>query len=171
MRMLNQVEVEPWYRHKLVWMLIAIPLSAVLFGILMLTLAIQSDDGLVDDDYYKHGKEINRVLKRDQAATLYGLHAEATLDVERHALRVQLASQTLPRPPAALEVKFLHATRAGNDALIRIEHVGDGVYHATLPKLAPGHWHIQLGADNWRLTGDFQYPADHRVTLDARQDG
>lgn len=160
---------EPWYRHKLVWMLIAIPSSAVVFGIGMLTLAIQSDDGLVEDDYYKHGKEINRVLKRDQAAALYGLRADVTL--EQTSLLIQLASQALPKPPATLQVKFLHATRAGNDALIQIEHAGDGSYRAELPELAAGRWHIQLEADNWRLTGEFMIPGDRRLKLDSRQGG
>ena len=31
-------------------------------GVVMITLAIQSYSGLVVDDYYKKGKQINRVL-------------------------------------------------------------------------------------------------------------
>ena len=55
--------------------LIGIPLSAVIMGIVMLTLAIQSWSGLVVDDYYRKGKQINRVLARDKLAYELGLAA------------------------------------------------------------------------------------------------
>ena len=45
-----------WKREPLVWMLIAIPFSAVVMGVVMITLAIQSSSGLVVDDYYKKGQ-------------------------------------------------------------------------------------------------------------------
>jgi len=45
--------IRNWKREPLVWMLIAIPLSAVIMGVVMITLAIQSFSGLVVDDYYK----------------------------------------------------------------------------------------------------------------------
>ena len=64
-----------WKREPLVWMLIAIPLSAVIMGVVMITLAIQSYSGLVVDDYYKKGKQINRVLARDKFAYELGLAA------------------------------------------------------------------------------------------------
>ena len=62
-----------WKQEPLVWLLIAIPAAAVIMGIVMLTLAIKSYSGLVIDDYYKHGKQINRVLARDRFAHELGL--------------------------------------------------------------------------------------------------
>ncbi len=57
-----------WYRLPIMWLVIAIPLAAVIVGSILLTISIQTFDGLVEDDYYKKGKEIDRVLKRDMAA-------------------------------------------------------------------------------------------------------
>ena len=71
----SDVPVRNWKREPLVWMLIAIPLAAVIMGVVMLTLAIQSYSGLVVDDYYKKGKQINRVLARDRFAYELGLAA------------------------------------------------------------------------------------------------
>ena len=68
-----------WYREPLVWMVIAIPASSVVFGIFMLVVSIQSYDGLLVDDYYKRGMEINRVLDRDRAAARHGMSAQVRL--------------------------------------------------------------------------------------------
>ncbi len=72
---ISQSIPDNWKREPLVWMLIAIPFSAVIMGVVMITLAIQSWSGLVVDDYYKKGKQINRVLARDKFAYELGLAA------------------------------------------------------------------------------------------------
>ena len=61
----------------MVWMIIMIPFSAVVMGGVMLTLAVSSDDGLVTDDYYRKGLQINRTLERDALAAShpqYGMY-------------------------------------------------------------------------------------------------
>ena len=63
----------PWYREPFVWLLIAIPLTAVIVGFVGLALAIRSDDGMVEDDYYRQGMAINRMLDRDKAAAAENL--------------------------------------------------------------------------------------------------
>ena len=52
----------PWFREPWVWLLIALPASAVLGGMVTIWIAVDSDDGLVVDDYYKRGLEINKKL-------------------------------------------------------------------------------------------------------------
>ncbi len=60
--MIEHGERSVWYREPYVWLLIAIPACAVVAGFVTLALAIATDDGLVVDDYYWQGKQINRVL-------------------------------------------------------------------------------------------------------------
>ena len=79
-----------WHKQPMVWMIITIPAISVIVGMLMLMLAIRSDDGLVVDDYYQHGKEINRVLERDQLAAEYGLQARFRL-LEKNQVVVALS--------------------------------------------------------------------------------
>jgi uncharacterized protein len=64
----------------MVWFIIAIPLTSVFTGFTMLYLAESTKDGMVVDDYYRKGKEINMLLARDQAAARYGLRGELRLD-------------------------------------------------------------------------------------------
>ncbi len=161
----------PWYREPLVWLLILFPATAVVSGFATLWLAIGSDDGLVEDDYYRRGKEINRVLSRDRAAQRYGLESTLALDSARDELRMDLAASGLKTLPARVELRFLHATRAGLDRIVSLERAPDGAYRGRLPELAPGRWHLLLSADDWRLAGSMRLPDETRVRIVAAPAG
>ena len=72
----NRNNSTPWHKEHYVWLIIFFPLLAVVGGIITFILAINSNDGLVVDDYYKQGLEINRTLERDQNAANYELDAD-----------------------------------------------------------------------------------------------
>lgn len=159
-----------WYREPMVWLLIALPLTAVIGSFVSLALAIRSDDGLVVDDYYRQGKLINRVLARDQAAARYGLASEVEVDAERRIARVRLTATQAVNLPAQLRLRLMHATRGGLDRDIEASRTPDGSYQGLLPALAPGHWHAQLEANDWRLVGSFVLPGTARLHLAAGRD-
>jgi hypothetical protein len=155
-----------WYREPMVWLLIALPLSAVVGGFVTLGLAIVSDDGLVVDDYYRRGKEINRVLERDRAAQAHGLHGRATFDAERGVVRITLSARDARSLPAQIVLDLWHATRRGVDRQLRLVRQIDGVYAAPWSAdLAQGHWHVQLSADDWRLLGSVFVPGAAEIDV------
>ena len=153
----------PWYRVPTVWLLIALPLTAVVAGLATLWIAASTDDGVVADDYYRRGKEINRELRRDRAAAARGLTAQLHLDAARGELRIELAAREAP--PAQLEVQFLHTTRGDNDRRLLLARDAQGHYRAPLLTLAPGRYHIQLAADDWRLVGSLHAPDETRAAM------
>lgn len=150
----------------MVWMVIAIPLSAVIVGMIMLTLAIRSDDGLVVDDYYKQGKEINRVLARSDEAARLGLVARIRF-VEQD--QVELSLDQIPGAPHKPEVtlSLLHRTRAGLDRKTTMRRFADGIYRGTMKLPESGVWAIQLEADSWRVTGRMAQPGEDNLVLKA----
>lgn len=154
----------PWYRHGLVWLLIAFPASAVVGGAVTLWLAIRSADGLVVDDYYVRGKEINRVLDRDRTARRLGLEAALELDPENGRLALSLHGRAYD-PPPRLVLRLLHGTRAGLDQEFHLARGADGRYRAPLGPLAPGHWYVQVETPAWRLTGDLYLPGTRRLAI------
>ncbi|MGE3774152.1 MAG: FixH family protein [Gammaproteobacteria bacterium] len=139
----------PWHREPLVWLVIAFPLAAVVGGIATLMLAIHSWDGLVVDDYYKKGLEINKVLARDDAALAAGFEAEVLLDPDR--VTIELASTHGAAFPSGLKVSFIHATRAGLDRSLDLPRDGAGRYSAPMAPLPPGHWHVHIETPEWRI--------------------
>ncbi len=148
--MTNSVQRQiPWHREPLVWLVIAFPLAAVIGGFWTLYLAIRSWDGLVVDDYYKQGLEINKVLARDEAAQRAGFAATVTSD--GGLLTVRLSSTAETDLPPRIKVSFIHATRAGLDRQLEIPATGHGLYRAPLGELPPGQWHVHIETAAWRL--------------------
>jgi hypothetical protein len=147
----------PWYRVGFVWLLFMLPTIAVLAGFATLALAIYSDDGVVVDDYYRRGKEINRDLARDRVAATLNLRATLTLDGQGGAT-IDLHGAA----PSEVQLLLLHATRQGHDATGVIPRAHDGKYRAPFPSLVQGRYDVQLAAANWRLNGSLWIPrSDH----------
>lgn len=143
-----------WHREPLVWLVIAFPLAAVLGGFATLMLAVRSWDGLVVDDYYKKGLEINKVIARDDAAVTSGYSATLAVDPDR--VTVKLANAQGKPLPAGIKVSFIHATRAGLDRELDMPLSGDDRYVAPMSVLPPGHWHVHIETPEWRITEQIQ---------------
>jgi len=154
-----------WYREPLVWLIISLPLTAVIAGFFTLYLAIISKDGLVVDDYYQKGKEINMSLARDHAAAQHGLRAGVTLDTAKQNVVVQLSVSKGKPLPDTLDLRWLHATRAGFDRKQSLMRSPDGRYRGAFPELAAGHWYVQIEAQDWRLHGSLRIPGEVRLQL------
>jgi len=152
-----------WYRQPLVWMLIVIPLSAVLGGISMIYLAVTTDDGLVSDDYYKRGKGINLVIERDTEAKRLGLSAQLDINPENGTVLIALNSKD--KLANKLELSLLHATRANHDQHIELTLTPEKKYHGLIEKLIPGKWYVQLHTEQWRLNAELQRPGKNSLLL------
>lgn len=150
----------------MVWMIIGIPLSSVIMGGVLLWLSIVSYDGLVADDYYKRGLEINRVLDRDRVAQQLGLSAALRMDAGGTRLLLVAAGSDF-RSPARLELALSYATRAGRDHHVTLNQVSPGDYAGPVLELDDGRWYVQAATDDWRITGTLDLPGSARLTLTA----
>lgn len=156
-----------WFREPMVWMIIAIPLSSVIMGAVMITLAVVSYDGLVADDYYKRGLQINRVLDRDQAAARAELSAELRVEEGGTRLALDAGAPAFPAP-ASISLDLSYATRAGLDRSMRLVRAPDGSYAGPgVQGLAMGRWYVQVAAADWRLTGSLSVPGSTALELHA----
>jgi hypothetical protein len=153
-----------WKREPLVWLLIAIPATAIVMGLIMLALAIQSWSGLVVDDYYQKGKQINRVLARDKRAWELGLQAD--LSLANDGVIILRFDPTGPVPHGEdIELSLVHATRPGLDRRELVHRLHDHLLAASTPPTGEGRWNVYLQTSEWRLTGSWHYPGTNRVTL------
>ena len=156
----NSPRPPPWYREPLVWMVLAIPATAVLVGAVMLVLAHLTWDGLVADDYYRQGMQINRSLARDAEAARLGLAATLTFPAPG-VVEARLAGShgTAAAGGERLMLRFAHATRSGADVRVRLIRSADGGWRGALPPLPPGKWYAELGNERWRLAAPVRIPA------------
>lgn len=144
-------EDTPWYRHRWPWFLISGPLIVAIAGFITLGLAAHQADGLVADDYFKRGKEINADLSRDREASRLALRAEVQLS-PTGGIRVRMESSTAF---AHLYATFAHATQSGRDLEVKLPLLAPNEYGAQAAALPPGKWHVILTGPerNWRLIG------------------
>ncbi len=163
--MQTTTEQKPWYRVRMVWLIIAFPIVSVTMGMTILYFAITTYDGLVVDDYYQQGKNINLTLHRDKAALAHGLESTLDIDYPQHLLKVRLKAAHLAVLPARIQVSFLHTTRAGYDRVVVLEQQRPGEYQTVLPDLVQGHWNLQIEAGDWRLVGLLATPGDTQVRI------
>ena len=162
--MLKAGNTLPWYRVPMVWMIIVFPVTSVIMGMTILYFAITTYDGLVVDDYYQKGKNINRTLARDHAAQSRGLAGGLDLRAGQSLVEVRISSAGHMTLPPSIRLSFLHATRAGFDHVAYAAQMRPGEYQAALPDLVAGHWTLQVEADDWRLVGTLFTPgASHAV--------
>lgn len=153
-----------WYQQPWVWLLIALPATAVVGGMITLYLAVTTSDGLVVDDYYTRGLHINRDLARDHAAQTHGIEAHIDIDMAANRVTVILASHDYELP-RTLKLSFLHPTLPGRDQQVTLEQTGEGQYAASIGELSRGKWYIQMEADDWRLAGQMNIPLTASVHL------
>ena len=158
------IQKRPWYREPWVWLMIALPASAVIGGMITIYLAIVSSDGLVEDDYYKRGKTINLELARDQVAAQQELQAILGINPQTGRVMVTLESRDNVHPER-IRFLLLHPTRAGKDQRIQLELDSKGVYTGTAGPVEPANWHVQLETDDWRLSARMQLPGQATLRL------
>jgi len=141
----------PWYKNPFVWLVISLPLAAVIAGTYTMYLAIISDTGLVTDNYYEKGLAINQVLERDKLAEKMGLSAALNIDQEAEKVKLLLTANPDFTYPDKLQISFLNKIRKGFDKQVVLNHGSNNVYEATLPDLVAGNWYVQIETENWRL--------------------
>jgi hypothetical protein len=158
-----------WYKQFWPWFLIFFPAAAVVAGIATLILAIQSDDGLVKDDYYKAGLAINQTLERSLKAHELNLNAIIHLDLLTQTISLKL-SGNLSRPPARLTMQLAHTTRAKQDQTITLFLAPDQQsYTGRIKKVKTGNWLtiIEPEEKSWRLNGRVVLPKQTQWQLNS----
>lgn len=164
----SNIEILPWYRYPMVWMMIAIPFSAVVMGVIMIWLAVTTDDGLVADDYYKQGMAINLNLHRDIQAQEMGVSAALEMNRSEGLIRINLALNKggLESYPDTLQLKLQYATKDDNDVQLLLNHGQDNRYIGLIKQpLIQGKWYLELSDGEWRLNGNMDVADQVKVLL------
>jgi hypothetical protein len=167
----KDLEQQPWYKHPMVWLVITFPMTAVIAGTITIIIAINTEDALVVDDYYKEGLQINRVIGHDRAAQEMGLSAFVDLNSQTGEIQLSLSADKALQAPAELTFKLIHRTRSGQDQVTTLVKIGEqgAEYKGFIkPPVIEGRWTIQILRDNtWRLKQDFSTRSAEHVILNV----
>lgn len=160
----------PWYKHRWPWILMAGPTVVIVAGFITAWLAIESNDGLVDDNYYKVGLSVNQQLKQKQLAA--ELNLKAVMNVTQDGQSIQLVLNGLPKEglPDTLQLRLVHPTRKGEDQTLMLHRQGT-IFSAPLTaNPGTGRWKIVIEDPlaGWRMDGVWDIQSKTGITIFAR---
>lgn len=165
---INQSEkFTPFYKEPLVYLLIAIPFAAVIWGGVMLSAAFSSKDTLVSDSYYKDGVSYTENKELDQNARVYDLKAD--ISFQQHEVFLSLTG-SLPEQPASLQLQLIHPTLEERDISIFMQRLNDGRYAGVLEDEVSEKRHVWLTSPDqrWRMRLTDWVSSDKVLHLSAR---
>ena len=171
--MINDTPLESppiWYKQFWPWFLIFFPATAVVAGIATIILAIQSDDGLVKDDYYKAGLAINQTLELKQKAHELNLTANVNWDKLTQTITLKLTGKLSNLPPR-LTLDLAHATQANHDQSVTLFLAPNGKsYTGRIKKVRSGNWITILEPEEkkWRINGRVTLPKQTQWQMNSK---
>lgn len=149
---MTQLEAPNWWKVPMVWMLVALPLTAVVAGIATVVIAFNNQDGLVTSDVQKLGFTTTQIKERETKAASLGLSARLT--VGGPSLVLSIAGHGLPEN---LTLRLVHPTLMGKDQFLQFVRFGqeEGMYKATSAQAFEGKRVLVLEPSDgaWRLVG------------------
>ncbi len=158
-----------WHQIPIVWMVIGIPLFSIVFTLSIVWISVKTYDGVVVDDYYRKGLEINQDLARDRYASEIGL--EANLLIEDGQLHVEFKSVPEEQWPEDLTLGFFHPTVSDRDIVVNLRYEGEGRYSAPVTGPGFGKWNVVTGTEDWRLKGVLFHPTEGGLVLKPVRSG
>lgn len=155
--------VKPWYKQFWPWLLIAIPVFAIVRAVHTVYIMNQQSPDLVVDEYYTEGKAINQNLAKFREAASRNLHGKILLAGNKAVVTFQ-ANAALED---SLVLDFTHATIAASDFQVAAHRSGESMYVAELPSTLSGKWSLVVHdkATNWKLRADLALPATGEIQL------
>lgn len=162
-----QEPVTPFYKEPLAWMLLLFPTAAVIWGVVMLSVAFKTKDSLVSDSYYKDGI----TYTENQAIDHHAKEAQITAALLFATSEVDVKLTTrLAEKPHTLQLKLIHPTLQDQDVDVFLQLMPNGHYKGALENANLGRrfvW-LQSPEQQWRVRGEDVLDAGKTLTLSAR---
>lgn len=155
----------PWFKERWFWVLMSGPILVVIAGFVTFGIIAKGADDLVNDDYYKRGKDINLELKRDVVARDMGMSAQLMFNEDMSSVRVLINSQ---QPVSGTpELLLLHPTRQQGDQTIALSRMADNMYQGKLKPDQASHWYVRVQDKEgiWRVQGEWLPAEGNALTL------
>ena len=146
------------------------PAVVIVAGFVTAWLAIKSNDGLVEDNYYKVGLAVNQQLQQKKLAGELGLQAELSYDKSTNTIRILLTGIQASALPEFLQLKLIHPTRKGEDQTVEVKREGKSFLGQLLAIPSTGRWNVILDdpVAGWRMDTVWDMRADRHVMFTAK---
>lgn len=165
----NQQEiVTPWYKEPFMVLILGIPLTAVIVGMIMLYNAVSGKDSLISDSYYKDGRMYtqNKTAINKAKNLLVG----AVIIPNDSGISIEI-SGTFDQKPNVLKARFIHPTLEDRDQEVMLQLFPDGSYKGAPEQDLEGRWRLWLSSPEhgWMIqeTVNFLDPDTFQIGVPA----
>lgn len=165
--MQNQDNIKShWSKEPMFFLVVGIPFVAVIWGFIMLSMAINTRDSLVSDSYYKAGRSYTENMDMDNTAKQLAL--QATIRFTTDDIYLDIVSP-LENPPATLQLEKIHPTLQEYDAHTLLQRLPSGQYVGLNDIELPQRRHLWLNSpeQGWRVRLTQFIEADETYTFSA----
>jgi uncharacterized protein len=160
-------DTRPWYKEPIMWLVCGIPVIAIGWGGVMITLAVSSKDSLVSDSYYKDGVSFTENVEMDNKAKR--LQVKAQLVFTNDEVRIHLDGY-FDQYPDVLSLQLIHPTLQDQDSTVLLQRTADGNYVGLPDITLPSRRHIWLQSpeQGWRIRLTDTIQPDQVIQLNAQ---
>lgn len=114
-----------WYKEPWMLLVIGVPVIAICWGMVIITLAVTGKDSLVSDSYYKDGMAYTE--NREHREKAKRLQLTATLIYNDGEIRSTISGY-LDEQPNFLQIQLIHPTLETKDETVMLQKMADGSY-------------------------------------------
>ena len=156
--------VKIWYKQFWPWFLIIVPLTSMVLSFTMMKFAFDSEDSMVNDDYYKEGRVINLQLQKIELAKT--LNIVTSTKVSSDSIAVTFTSGA-PESGKAMVLDFFHPTQDFKDFSVTLLRDASGTYRAPLDTQLEGKWQLSLHPyeQDWKIQTVLSFPQKDAFVL------
>lgn len=146
------------------------PAIVVVAGFVTAWIAIKTNDGLVEDNYYKVGLAVNQQLKQKNLAAELGLKADLSLVEPGDQIQLTLFGLQTAALPDAIQFKLVHPTRKGEDQALMLHRSGKQYTGQLASQPSAGRWNVILEdpVAGWRMDTVWDLRVNRHVTFTAK---
>lgn len=155
---MTHTDSKPWYRQFWPWFLIAIPLSSMVMGVIMITLAVNGKDTLVRENWYKDGMAINQRMDKQLKAKELGIKAALTYDKKSGALFVATANVDT-QTDTELTLHLIHPTLKDKDRTLQMFLAPNNQFYTKLDGVPQGFYYLLLTTptEQWEIDSSVNF--------------
>jgi hypothetical protein len=138
-----------WFKEPWAWLVVLLPLCAVVASVTTYFIANDTTDSLVIGDYYKKGKAINQDISKIKQAQKLGIKFQLQLIDQQLVIKPNGIEKQFP----VLIVNFFHPTLQKKDFSLKLTQDANGLFRQTLPKTIKGKWRVTISSfeNNWKI--------------------
>lgn len=151
---------ELWYKNPYVWLVISLPMTAVIGGIATVIITSLNQPDMVVDDYYKKGKAINLELKLYQQAEALGIEMLTVITDKKITLEN-------PYGLPAVKLKLVHSTLKHRDLDFVATPNAKGQLTAPIEADVSGKWQLFIEPmdGSWKLRKEIALPNSNTILI------